>query len=231
MDMNYYQVLLNQISVPESAVDCSKCSIEWKCCTYRPFIANFLVGGFASPELLDEKLIQDWDFLIVGLAPNLKYRKLFLKKGKWGFGTEASLLCSFYHKASGGCQIWQSRPAVCRTFFCKSSYPESGASYWKKAEEFTWRLEWVLLEDFLHTKGWSLEEVHLIKKYLDEANVSQSIVLPEGAQFRDVDSARNFYQEAASYVAGLSQEEVLDLLAPEGVVLYQELLAQAQKLR
>jgi Fe-S-cluster containining protein len=229
--MSYYQHLLNQISVTESAVDCSRCSIEWKCCTYRPFIANFLVGGFSSSGVLSEHLLKEWDFLIVGLAPNLIYRNQFLKKGKWGFGTESSLLCSFYHKGSGGCRIWSSRPAVCRTFFCKSSYQETGAFYWKSAEEFAWRLEWALLEDFLHVKGWSLEEVSLIKKYLDEKNVTKSIQLPDGARFQQLAEAAAFYQEASDYVKKLSESEVLELLNPEGVALYQELLAQKQKLR
>lgn len=229
--MNYYQDLLAQISPPESAVDCARCSMEWKCCTYRPFIANFLVGSFAGGPVWIESLFEEWDFLIVGFAPNIKYRRHFFKKGKWGFGTDATLLCTFYEKKSGGCQIWSARPAVCRTFFCKSSYNEAGAYYWKNAEDFTWLLEWVLLEDFLYHKGWTLEDVQWLKKYLDDSQVNAGLVPPQDFIFSDLSKAETFYKEAHQYVQGLSPETVMELIGAKGGQLYQELLAQKLNLR
>ncbi len=230
IDTNYYHYLLTQISVRESAVDCSRCDLDLKCCTYRPFIANFLVGGFAHADFFNEELKNEWDFLIVGLSPNMKYRKYFSKKGKWGFGTDATLLCSFYNKSTGGCRIWNSRAAVCRTFFCKSSYQETGAYYWKKAEEFTWQLEWALLEDFLHHKGWTLEEVAQIKKYLEEEGKIATEALPPEFLLKDVAEAQRFYSEARAYVQALKEDQVLELLGQKGRDVYNELLAQKQTL-
>lgn len=229
--MNHYQHLLAKIAIKETAVDCGRCELEWKCCTYRPFIANFLVGGFADADFFNQDLQLEWDFLLVGLSPNLKYRKYFSKKGKWGFGTDATLLCSFYQKSSGGCRVWQHRPAVCRTFFCKSSYQESGAYYWKKAEEWTWLVEWTLLEDFLHHKGWSLEEVSQIKHYLQEDQIASQRHLPEEYFLKSVTEARQFYQEAKLYVDQLSEEDIFELLGERGQQGYQELVASKQKLR
>jgi Fe-S-cluster containining protein len=205
--------------------------MEWKCCTYRPFIANFLVGAVADSSAINAELMKEWDFLIVGLTPNLSYRKYFAKKGKWGFGTDATLLCSFYNKNDGGCRIWQARPAVCRTFFCKSSYAEDGSLFWKKAEEFTWILEWVLLEDFLHSKGWSLEEVGQIKEFLNEDRLPAHKQLPKEFYLPSIEAARIFYKEAAQYIEQRSQNEVLELLGTQGNQIYQELLAHKAKLR
>ena len=229
--MNHYQHLLTKIAISETAVDCGRCELTWKCCTYRPFIANFLVGGFAHADFFNDELKNDWDFLLVGLSPNLKYRTYFAKNGKWGFGTDATLLCSFYQKSSGGCRIWQNRPAVCRTFFCKSSYQETGAYYWKTAEEWTWRVEWALLEDFLHHKGWSLEEVEQMKQYLQEDQVGRLKSLPEEYMLKSVGEAQTFYQEAQMYVEQLSEEDIFALLGSQGQRLYQELVASKEKLR
>lgn len=229
--MNYYQHLLTQISVPESAVDCSRCAMELKCCTYRPFIANFLVGGFANSQAFDETLLNEWDFLILGLTPNIRYRKHFAKKGKWGFGTDATLLCTFFQKQSGQCKIWESRPTVCRTFFCKSSYAEAGAYYWKTSEEWTWLLEWVLLEDFLHHQGWTLEEVGHAKEYLKDDKITQQKTWPEEFFLKDLQKAKQFYSEARQYVDDLGESAVMDLLGVKGRTMYQELLAQKGKLR
>lgn len=229
--MNYYQHLLTQISVRESAVDCSRCSVDLKCCTYRPFIANFLVGGFANSETFNEELMQEWDFLILGLTPNIRYRKYFAKKGKWGFGTDATLLCTFFQKQNGQCKIWENRPTVCRTFFCKSSYAEAGAYYWNKSEEWTWLLEWALLEDFLHHQGWTLEEVARAKEYLQDSTVTQNQTWPEEFFLKDLNKARTFYAEAKQYVDGLGESAVMDLLGVKGRQLHQELLAEKAKLR
>jgi Fe-S-cluster containining protein len=229
--MNYYQHLLTEISVRETAVDCSRCSLDLKCCTYRPFIANFLVGGFIDSHVFNEELMHEWDFLILGLTPSIQYRKYFAKKGKWGFGTDATLLCTFFQKQTGQCKIWESRPTVCRTFFCKSSYAEAGAYYWKKAEEWTWHLEWSLLEDFLHHKGWTLEEVASAKEYLQDTVVTKSRTWPEEFFLKDLQQARQFYSEAKRYVDALSESDVMEAVGEKGRQLYQELLAEKVKLR
>lgn len=231
INTSHYHYLLTQISVRETAVDCARCHLDFKCCTYRPFIANFLVGGFAKHDFFNEDLKNEWDFLIVGLSPNKKYRKYFAKKGKWGFGTDATLLCTFYQRSTGGCGIWQSRPAVCRTFFCKSSYQEAGVYYWKQAEEFTWQMEWALLEDFLDHKGWRPEDVAHLKKYLEEDSSIATESLPKEFLLPDVKTAQAFYTEAKEYVEALSEEHVLDLLGDSGRKIYHELLAQKPNLR
>lgn len=228
--MSYYQQLLTEISVSESAVDCNRCVSEWKCCTYRPFIANFLAEAPLNLDAVsDEELRRDWDFLIVGLSPSMDYRKYFLKKGKWGFGSDASLLCTFYDTKSGGCRVWHRRPAVCRTFFCKSTYVE-GLEYWKTAEELTWRLEWVLLEDFLYTKGWTFDDVKEVKAYLEEKATSHSTALPKEYRL-SLEEARVFYTEARDHVEALKPDYVHEILGADGVAIYRDLLARRQKIR
>jgi Fe-S-cluster containining protein len=227
--MNYYKKLLTEISVPESAVDCAKCTDMYKCCTYRPFIANFLAGGIG--DKLETFDLREWDFTICGLSPNLNYRKQFKGKSGWGFGTDATLLCSFYNQKTGGCNVWENRPGVCRTFFCKSSYYDEGQTYWKSAEEVTWQLEWILAEDFLHHKGWTFDEIAEVKAYLHESAVEKKAKLPMAATFSSVMEAISFYKQAQQYVMDLKTEDVEELLGRSGLVKQEQVLAQKTKLR
>lgn len=227
--MSYYQSLLTELSLKEYAVDCAKCTDLFKCCTYKPFIANFLVGHIG--EQLEEFDLSEWDFTICGIAPNLKYRKQFKGKSGWGFGTDATLLCSFYNKKSGGCSIWKNRPGVCRTFFCKSSYFEEGQAYWKSAEELTWMLEWVLLEDFLFEEGWTVDEVGEVKAYLNESAIEKKTAYPEGSVFTDRETALEFYSRAARHVESLSTEYIREILGKAGEAKKEQVLEQKAKLR
>lgn len=227
--MSYYESLLTDLSLQEYAVDCGKCTDLYKCCTYKPFIANFLVGEIG--EALEQFDLSDWDLTICGIAPSLKYRKQFKGKSGWGFGTDASLLCTFYNKKSGGCNIWKHRPGVCRTFFCKSTYFEDGQSYWKSAEELTWMLEWVLLEDFLFEEGWTTEEIAEVKAYLHESAVEKKVPFPVSGVFDNAQNAMEFYKRAAAHVAQLSPEYIHEILGAAGTIKKEQVLEHKLKLR
>lgn len=226
--MSYYERLLTEISMPEKAVDCGRCTDLYKCCTYRPFIANFLVGQMGDALLQFD--LKEWDLTICGLSPAMTYRKQFKAKGSWGFGTDATLLCTFYDKKSGGCNVWQNRPGVCRTFFCKSTY-EQGLEYWKLCEELMWYTEWVLLEDFLYTEGWTLEEVGAVKGYLHENAVGGVVKCPEGTLFTEIHSALNFYKRASEYIHSLSEEATREILGEKALVMREQILALKANLR
>lgn len=227
--MSYYKQLLQEISVQESAVNCAACTDLYKCCTYRPFIANFLIGEIG--ETLFDFDLKNWDLTICGIAPNLNYRKRFKGRSGWGFGTDATLLCSFYNQKSGGCGIWQSRPSVCRTFFCKSSYHEAGTHYWKTAEELTWVLEWLLVEDFLFHEGWTILEINNVKAYLHENALDASTSLPEESIFTNIKDAVLFYQKAAEYIDNLPKTYVQSLLGSHFLSQKEQVLALKEKLR
>jgi Fe-S-cluster containining protein len=178
----------------------------------------------------DEVLAQ-WDWLLVGLSPSLEYRKKFAKNGKWGFGSDEKLLCSFYETKTGRCGVWSARPSVCRTFFCKSSYSDQGMNYWKKSEEFGWRLEWVLLEDFLFEEGWTLDDLSTIKKYLSEDYLKSPFALPAEYRFADPEVAKAFYKKARIYIEGRTPEYVQEILGESGRALQVELVAERANIR
>lgn len=227
--MSYYKRLLTEISVQESAVNCAKCSDLYKCCTYRPFFANFLAGQIG--DKLTSFDLREWDLTICGISPSLEYRKRFKGKSGWGFGTDATLLCTFYNKGTGGCNVWENRPGVCRTFFCKSSYFEGGQAYWKSAEELTWMTEWILTEDFLIEEGWTPEEIAEVKAYLHEGAIEKNARCPADAKFDSLEKAIEFYKRAALHVESLSSEYIQELLGKNGLAKREQVLAEKQNLR
>lgn len=217
---------IDQLSVSESAVNCDKCASDFKCCTYRPFIANYIAGHMIYKYGITAAQLQDWDWLPVGLAPDLSYRKKFQKERGWGFGSNESILCSFYEKSSGRCKVWSARPSVCRTFFCKSTYGEAGMSYWNQAEQYLWGVEWLQLEDFMYEKGWTLEEVKTLKNYLSKDYLAHPFKLPQEYKFSDWDMAQTFYLEAYEYINRLEPKVFSELEGKEGQRQFSELLAQ-----
>ena len=222
--MHFYFDVQNQLMLKEKAVDCSTCSIDFKCCTYRPFFSNFLVGYADSLHLLKENWFEQWDLFIVGAAPNARYRKKFMSKGGWGFGSDANLLCTFFNTNHRGCEIWPARPSVCRSFFCKSTYAQSGLDYWKKFEDYIWHLEWSLIEDFLFTRGYTIDEVQMIKHYLDHSSDARvKISQLEDFRFKSWDEAQSFYRSAWEHVKSVGEAEANEIVGEFGRNLYHEL--------
>lgn len=230
--MAFFFEIHNQLQIKETAVDCNRCHINLKCCTYRPFFSNFLLGYAESLNLLPEDWHCEWDLLVVGASPNVQYRKNFKKIGSWGFGTETQLLCTFFSSQSRSCKVWSARPGVCRAFYCKSSFSEEGSAYWKKFEDFVWHLEWCLLEDFLFTKGFTLDDVALLKRYLDDT-VKVKVGLPALNDLRFVSwqEARQFYIESWNYVQQADREHIQDIVGEFGRKMWSELLAEKAKFK
>jgi Fe-S-cluster containining protein len=229
--MGYYEEILAQFSIVETAVNCDKCVTNFKCCTYRPFIANFLAGQLFRDHPQEEGVLAQWDWLIVGLSPSIQYRKQFLKNGKWGFGTNEKLLCSFYSTKTGRCGIWSARPSVCRTFFCKSSYSDQGMSYWGKTEAFGWRLEWVLLEDFLFEEGWTIDDISVIKRYLNEDYLKAPFPLPSEYRLPSQEAAAAFYKKAQAHIESKTPEYIQEILGEAGRKLQTDVIAERAKIR
>lgn len=210
------------LEVKETAVDCGKCHVRYKCCTYRPFIANFKVGRMIQKGRLEQEFIKDWDWLPVGLSPSLQYRQRFRKWGTEKFGEEESLLCSLYNRASGQCRVWEDRPGVCRSFFCKSSYGVEGLEYWGSVEEYWWAQEWKKAHWLSQELGWTSEELQRFGEYLQKDHLQSPKPLPKEYVFSQWEKASEFYLKCASL-----EESSPDFEDPSQK---EDLLAQKQKL-
>jgi len=119
---------------------------EVKCCSYTPELPNFLVGqafaadpNFTSDGALSLRArIADADAVTplgLGRAPSLSLE--YGAVGKDVFGKARKWRCPHFVAGDGGqCSIWQSRNAVCATWFCKHVRGEVGKAFWDDIRRF-----------------------------------------------------------------------------------------------
>lgn len=238
----------------ETRADCSNCNQargvapiykeSLKCCTFFPFLPNFLVGAVLGSNLpgrakieaaLKEegKEIAEANFLPLGLMPSLTYQKRFHSKQPDGYGNDESLLCPHFLKATGGCAIWSARPSPCRSFFCESSYGISGIEFWAKFEKFVSALEVALAQEALLTLGFDEEEIQRSLKFLPNyaspnphGYQGERLKLEIEKSWLEFGKDRvAFYLRCHQAIAELTPESVQEILGREGVALEDELFA------
>lgn len=156
---SYLRWLKDQFTNPpaESSVDCENCSManpsgltrdpgpfkaNLKCCTYFPFLPNFSLGQLSEEQYHRAK--PKGLFLPVGLYESVTARRYRESVGAQGFGQDENLLCPFFDQKKNQCGIWNYRPGVCTTYFCKSDRGQEGLNFWagveKKLNDFEWKL-------------------------------------------------------------------------------------------
>jgi hypothetical protein len=103
-----------------------------KCCSYLPTLANFLAGrALTGPGRagvlgrIDRR--SGITPLGVGLDPVQAHRVL---QAQPSFGRSDEVLCPHFQAGTGGCGIWESRNAVCSTWFCKYERGEVSLRFW-----------------------------------------------------------------------------------------------------
>ncbi len=142
-----------------------------KCCTYYPFVANYLVGGaLASDPNADHPfriLLRDRQWVLpIGVVAPPSYQKRHREKKAEEFGRNADLVCPFYVSSKGHCGIWQWRDSECTTYFCESSYGKMGEVFWREVAEFLFQTEMLLSQDCMLEKGFSSQEIDGVLKFI-----------------------------------------------------------------
>lgn len=167
-------------------VDCTKCPWELsgrsvvKCCTFRPLLPNYKLGEFLyqDPSLFETQIIpakSDYICSPIGMFPKRNYRQQLLDKPE-EFGRNSALVCNFYNKEQGSCNIWQYRGSECRQFSCQTIEPSFQA----------FDLEMLDIQMVLIYKGESLTQ---IKNYLDIYNLERRNSEVE------LEEARDYYRD------------------------------------
>lgn len=229
------------LQVVESLATCDQCCMvnpagltrdpgpflnHLKCCTYFPFLPNFSVGA-----LLDSQISQvetSSMLLPVGLYPSVEYQEKKRSYGAKGFGQRDELICPFFDKQNLHCSIWQNRPGVCTSYFCKSNRGKEGFAFWAKVESYLNHFEWKLAKEILTRMG--LTENHLA---FCQASISLETEPEEREYFIQaawdfangqwLPQKANFFRETTKLAYQISAAEVGQLLDPEFRTLELEL--------
>ncbi|HPI41817.1 MAG TPA: hypothetical protein PLJ21_13485, partial [Pseudobdellovibrionaceae bacterium] len=175
------------LKIQETKVDCNQCyrasskyKGPWpyknnlKCCTFHPFLPNYLIGGILSdPQLkkahaiIENKIKEGTHALPVGIFAPLEYQKKFHLGDETDFGQDETLLCPYYDKKNHLCSVWEYRGAVCTTFYCQSTYGRSGKVFWRKLRDYISYVEMALMEESLIQRGFSPRDISAQLEFLN----------------------------------------------------------------
>ena len=222
-----------------SGVDTSRASFfdpQSKCCTYLPYLPNYLVGMILKDDdpamargraTVEQRLDAGLAVTPRGLEWPLKTRSQYTQVEPRAFGRAQSFRCPHYLNEQGGmCGIWKYRNSVCSTWFCKYVRGSVGRNFWEKTKQ-------LLLSVEKELAGWCALELNLDESALWP--LLKPILLPGQVaklKLEDVEEKvdpkeqrklwanwygreREFYRGCADVMRGLSWADVLSICSPE----------------
>ena len=206
---------------------------ETKCCTYVPWLPNFLVGrvlsdGDAAAQVgrrsVEERLRQASGVSPMGLAQPATFAVLY-RESTESFGRSRTLRCPHYLEESGGCGIWKNRNSICSTWFCKHVRGARGYSFWRSLQSTLDAVEldiarWVILdldpqpddlENIMATRAWQGRDEELTGAAIDRT--------VDNDEYRKVWGAwlgreEEFFRRCAQKVDELSWPDVIARCGP-----------------
>lgn len=109
-----------------------------RCCTYHPTHPNWLVGralrrGGPAERAVDKRMTcMDDGVSVVGIGPSAALKRAWKSfEDPWlMFGQLPEYLCPYFNRETLGCNVWQDRGAICRTWFCKHTDGTRGRELW-----------------------------------------------------------------------------------------------------
>lgn len=250
------KAILN-LPIAESKVDCQSCyrasskyKGPWpykdtlKCCTFHPFLPNYLVGGILKDNNFKElqkiikiKIQAGTHALPIGLLAPLDYQIHFKNKKPQEFGQQEKFLCPYYDKKNNQCGIWPYRGVVCTTFFCQSSYGRRGKQLWKKINDYFSYVEAALLEEVLIQRGFSPRDISAQYEFLNYNSQESQLHLKSqkelqqwiGQFWRTYEDPTEFYIKSYEIIENLKPKLFKEIIGQMGLEIQEQLQKQAQE--
>lgn len=110
-----------------------------KCCTFVPTLPNYAVGealaaGGEGARRVEARIARGGGVSPLALD-RTELEALIAREGRAGFGQAAALRCPYLTDA-GACAVWQSRNAVCSTWFCRHTQGGRGERLWRSVKMY-----------------------------------------------------------------------------------------------
>jgi hypothetical protein len=211
-----------------------------KCCTFHPFLPNFLVGAIFEDKsaqdahlIFKNKITSREYSLPIGMVAPVRFQLEFNNRRQGDFGNREDWLCPYYNREEHNCRVWRNRGVVCTTFFCKSSYGKLGLNFWDKLNSYLWYVELALLEEALVMLDFSPRQIMDLLDYHNRtqgtSNEKKSWVLPE-RKARELwngyyDDQEAFFKKCYALVMALDKKYFHELLGEQGQALEEDLFA------
>ena len=138
-----------------------------KCCSYVPHLANFLAGrALAGPgrgSVLDRIAGRGG---VTPLGLGLRHDDVRRMVGaRSHFGRSAAVRCPHFDDATQGCGIWETRNAVCSTWFCQHGRGAVGRRFWHAVRDLLIAAEEQVARHCLDAGGLPAEQVDAVVEH------------------------------------------------------------------
>lgn len=231
----------------ETKATCDNCAMapkeyraDLKCCTFEPFIPNYLVGAAfesastapAALKVIKDKIKKRSLALPIGLSAPVRFQIEFNHREDGEFGNREDWLCPYYSKETQNCGIWKHRGAVCTSYYCKSDAGSKGLKFWKALENYIHYTEMALMEESLVMLDFSPRQVNACLEYLNRIEgkgweIKQDAMpakLSKQLWNGYDDDPESFYRKTYQRVMNLNKGDFRELLGDMGFDLEQQLL-------
>lgn len=171
----------------ETKATCDSCNWkeyrpELKCCTYEPFVPNYLIGASLQSEATSpsarEKILKKIELreysLPIGMVASPRFQVRFNQREANEFGQREDWLCPYFNREKQNCGIWKNRGAVCTTYYCQSSYGVMGEEFWKQLSDYMTYVEMALMEEALVQLDFSPRQISDCLVYLNRQEATAS---------------------------------------------------------
>lgn len=241
----YFPKELWSAQLTETKATCDKCNWpdydpKLKCCTYEPFLPNFLVGSaLRSASISDSardsfmrKIKQREYALPIGMIASPRFQVRFNHRDPEEFGNRADWLCPYYNHSLENCGIWKSRGAVCTTYYCQSSYGVMGMEFWRQLSDYLTYVEMALMEESLVHLDFSPRQISECLEYLNRQKLSSSEKKTDAMDaklFKKIwngydSNISDFYLKSYDIVTNFSKKQYLEALGDLGQEIESNLL-------
>ena len=119
-----------------------------KCCTFKPIVPNYLIGGILKDSKKETKIHEyvksGQKMSPLGYFPTQKELKDYASIIPHDFGIDDSVICELLD--DGNCSIWQHRNSICSTYFCHYFKGIHGKLFWEDVRDFLQLIEETVAE-------------------------------------------------------------------------------------
>lgn len=199
-----------------------------KCCTYIPYLPNYLVGGMLGEPSVEARIDAKVSVSPMGVGQSKADQARYGVVAEKEFGRAKDFRCPHYK--DGMCGVWAHRPSVCATWFCRTVRGATGGRFWKSMHRLLTSLEkslirWCLLDFdvavlerlFPHAKAGEPVQSSVADHVLTEPPVTPEAYRAAWGPWEGRE--REFYRECSRRVQALRWKDVLELGGAEGALL------------
>jgi len=249
--LKFFPKELLTAEINETKATCSSCNWkayqpDLKCCTYEPYLPNYLVGAlFESPATAPEALkalrlkIEKRQFsLPIGMTASVQYQVAFNSREPEDFGNRADWLCPYYDRTLQNCGVWKYRGAVCTTYYCQSNFGKKGLRFWEELSGYLTYVEMALMEDVLVHLDFSPRQISDCLDYINRQEgtaaelKSQSLPLDKARKLWNgyFDDQEGFFRKTYQMVKDFDKKRYKEALGDTGAEIEDRLLDNLRKL-